>query len=147
MEFAPEHHVLLFTDIVAGLPGVRHSSAAWGDCDNDGDLDILLTGDTGSGYISRVYENDEDSVNTPPAAPSNLSFDLAGNVGAFSWGAATDSETPTAGLTYNLRIGTTPGGDEISSGMADGATGYRRVPQLGNMSHNTTWAISLPDTP
>ena len=47
-----------FTDIGAGLPGVYYSSVAWGDYDNDGDLDILLTGDTGSGYISRVYRND-----------------------------------------------------------------------------------------
>ena len=37
------------------------SSAEWGDCDNDGDLDILLTGDTGSGDISRIYRNDEGS--------------------------------------------------------------------------------------
>ena len=33
-----------FTDIGAGLTGVTHSSVAWGDYDNDGDLDILLTG-------------------------------------------------------------------------------------------------------
>jgi hypothetical protein len=50
-----------FADIGAGLTGVFKSSAEWGDCDNDGDLDILLTGDTGSGDISRIYRNDEGS--------------------------------------------------------------------------------------
>lgn len=47
-----------FTDIQAGLPDVMDSSVAWGDYDNDGDLDILLTGTTGSTLISRVYRND-----------------------------------------------------------------------------------------
>ena len=47
-----------FVDITAGLEGARHSSVAWGDYDNDGDLDILLTGYTSSEVISRVYAND-----------------------------------------------------------------------------------------
>ncbi len=49
------------TDIY--LPGVHNSSSAFGDYDNDGDLDILLTGYAGStyGYISRVYKNNGDN--------------------------------------------------------------------------------------
>jgi uncharacterized repeat protein (TIGR01451 family) len=47
-----------FTDVGAGLTGVGTSSAAWGDYDGDGDLDILLTGDNGDSFISRVYRND-----------------------------------------------------------------------------------------
>ena len=47
-----------FTDIGAGLKGVEFSSVAWGDYDNDGDLDILLTGNTSS-EISKVYRNDD----------------------------------------------------------------------------------------
>jgi uncharacterized repeat protein (TIGR01451 family) len=47
-----------FTEVYPGsLTDVRYSSVAWGDYDNDGDLDILLTGDTGSGYVSKVYRN------------------------------------------------------------------------------------------
>jgi len=46
-----------FADIVAGLPGINYGSGAWGDCDNDGDLDILLTGQTSGGPIARVYRN------------------------------------------------------------------------------------------
>jgi hypothetical protein len=45
-------------DITVALPGVNSSSVAWGDYDNDGDLDVLLTGDSSSVHISRVYRND-----------------------------------------------------------------------------------------
>jgi hypothetical protein len=56
-----------FTDIHAGLPGVFYSSAAWGDFDNDGRLDILLAGTTSgsaSGAISRVYHNNGNGTFT-----------------------------------------------------------------------------------
>src|SRR6266545_3516021 len=49
----------IFADINAGLPAVSASSVAWGDYDNDGRLDILLTGYSSSlGNIARVYHND-----------------------------------------------------------------------------------------
>jgi|GEM_PF-1386768 len=48
----------IFTEINAGLTSVSLSSVAWGDYDNDGDLDILLAGTTGTGYISKIYRND-----------------------------------------------------------------------------------------
>ena len=32
-------------------------NAAWGDYDNDGKIDILLAGDTGSGYLAKLYRN------------------------------------------------------------------------------------------
>jgi predicted nucleotidyltransferase len=51
-----------FTDIGVALTGVRFSSVAWGDYDNDGDLDILLTGeDSGDTVVSQVYRNDTPS--------------------------------------------------------------------------------------
>src|SRR5438132_711059 len=46
-----------FSDIGAGLPGLYDPSVAWGDYDNDGNLDILLTGYEGTfdgNPISRV---------------------------------------------------------------------------------------------
>jgi len=50
----------LFEDVSAGLQGVGGlCSATWGDYDNDGDLDILITGSTRRGSITKIYRNDD----------------------------------------------------------------------------------------
>ncbi|HSH15180.1 MAG TPA: VCBS repeat-containing protein, partial [Verrucomicrobiae bacterium] len=46
-----------FVDINAGLPENYYGSAAWGDYDNDGRLDILMAGYTGSNYVAGVWRN------------------------------------------------------------------------------------------
>jgi hypothetical protein len=133
-----------FTDLVAGLTGVFESAAVWGDYDNDGDLDFVLAGDTSTEFIARVYRNDGAPANTPPAGPGGLSALAAGDHVTLSWTAPVDAQTPAAGLSYNLRVGTTPGGCEVTSAMADAASGYRRVVQLGNTQPRTSWTLDLP---
>ena len=44
-------------DTSQNLIGVQHSSIAWADYDNDGDLDIVLTGWDGSERVSKIYKN------------------------------------------------------------------------------------------
>ncbi len=132
-----------FTDLNAGLTGVSESSAAWGDADNDGDLDILLSGTTmtylPTGGVTKFYRNNATTLNTAPNAPTNLQSSLASTSGlTFTWAAATDPQTPSAGLSYNLRVGTTPGGSDVFATMSDtdangsnGANGLRRLPAAG----------------
>ena len=133
-----------FTNINAGLPGVSASSSAWGDYDNDGRLDILLTGSSTNGNISRVWRNNTPLTNTPPTAPTGLSVSNAlGGTMIFRWNASSDTQTPASGLSYNVRIGTTPGGGEIVSPMA-ASTGLRCLPQLGNAQMVTFRLIHNP---
>ncbi len=47
-----------FVNANVGLPGVRQGTGAWGDFDNDGLLDLVLTGDSdGTGPISEIWRN------------------------------------------------------------------------------------------
>ena len=124
------------------LPPAYVGSIAWGDYDNDGDLDILLAGFvTGFTSGTKIYRNDSPTANTLPTIPSNLVTSVNGDDVTFSWDKSTDNETPQNGLKYNLVIGTSPGAINTLSPMSDRSTGLRRVVNLGNTNHNNSWTI------
>lgn len=94
-------------------------SGAWADMDNDGRLDLLLSVEApdGRGFVE-ISRNQTWSTNTPPTAPKGLRVSAGPNGVTFSWQPATDAQTPSAGLSYHLRVGTTPGGSDLVSPMA-----------------------------
>jgi gliding motility-associated-like protein len=47
----------IFTDHLAGLPDVSWGDSDWGDYDNDGDLDLLLSGGAVGPSITSIYNN------------------------------------------------------------------------------------------
>ena len=112
---------------------LKYACMTLGDYNNDTRLDMSLSGHYSSGnYWNDLYVNEEAAINTPPAAPAGLASLVIGSDVTLIWEAATDAQTPAPGLTYNLRVGTTPGGNEIMTSMAVAETGWRKVVRPGN---------------
>ncbi len=135
---------------------------AFQDIDNDKDLDLIILGYWWNGtdymYVPGVYENLWITANSIPNPPTSFitNYDSNENKLSLSWDDANDSETPNQSLYYNLRIGTSPGANDIMSGTYGGSSspnaGY-----FGNMmqrksinitpSHNSTyyWSVQSID--
>ena len=132
-----------FSKVNRYLPGLDHGSVAVGDYDHDGGLDFVLTGaDASQMPVCKLFHNNNKTPNQAPDAPRYIVAHNTASALAFQWEVATDQETQQAGLSYNLRIGTTPGGSEVMSAMADTVTGFRKVTREGNVNQKHSWKIS-----
>ena len=123
-----------------GLPGFDYSSVAWGDYDNDGRLDFLLAGNDGTHDVIRLWHNQTVAPNKSPSPPGDLTMVITNGAVILNWSAASDPETPAAGLTYNLRMGTSPGGSDVVSPQA-AFNGFRRLPAMGNRQQTRSASI------
>ena len=115
------------------LEGLRDSTAEFIDYDKDGDLDIFLTGVSDSGGNQTIlYEVDVTSRlnqpkpnQAPPKITSTSYENLGGGNVKLSWDAPEDDFSSELG--YNVRIGTTPGGSELSNTESNLETGDRLI--------------------
>jgi hypothetical protein len=128
-QIIPNNTSLLFTSVA--------------DYDNDKDLDLFLIGDWSFWpyNFATIFRNDSTPPNTPPTAPNVMWTEMDSTKIIFRWQPATDVETPQATLSYNLMVGTTPKGIDITSPMADTVTGFRRVVELGNAQLNNFYIL------
>ena len=144
-----ESDVFVRQDTGISLAGVQDGSASWGDFDNDGDLDIVITGDASldsmaNAPVTKLYRNDGPISNSPPSMCSGLlaTYVASNNSAVISWNAATDGQTPAAGLTYNLRMGSALGLVNVISGMADVSNGWRRLPAPASVNGRLSWTVT-----
>ena len=91
--------------------------------------------------------NEAPSIPSLPSAPVKVLNNVSSKAGTYpvelSWLAASDDHTSSEGLTYAIKIGTTPGGENIMGANAN-TTGIRKVSGKGNVEHNKKWRLSLP---
>ncbi|MDI9356384.1 MAG: FG-GAP-like repeat-containing protein [Chitinophagaceae bacterium] len=77
------------------------------DYDNDGDLDILIIDKNfGRIFTNNIIVNKSALTNTPPTAPSSLTFSISSQSVTFVWNRSSDDKTPTSALGYNVFMGT-----------------------------------------
>lgn len=120
--------------------GGNARSVALGDADNDGDLDFIQGNFQGQ---NNYFKNNSTVVNTAPTAPVlTTEPDHIGQNATrlirLTWSAGADAETPTNLLTYNLRIGATPGGQDIMTAALPA--------KPGNRGQGLFYKIMLPAT-
>tara|TARA_X000000368_G_scaffold415818_1_gene408349 strand:- start:44 stop:15682 length:15639 start_codon:yes stop_codon:yes gene_type:complete len=83
------------------------------------------------------------SVRTGSAGNEQALFEMV-----ITWSGAVDTDadgkkTPSEGLTYSVRIGTTPGGEEILAAGSD-IDGVKAVADAGNAENNLSWKVNVP---
>jgi GH43 family beta-xylosidase len=136
------------------IPGVSESALELGDLNNDGKIDLLISGYCGGTYNGITYNRNVTgyilntqtlSANTAPSAPTSYSQSFTNNTGSaadvtFSWNAGIDTLTPANSLTYNLYLKNKSTGKTLYNPIADlpvaaggTGTGFKRVTQYGNM--------------
>lgn len=113
------------------------------DLDNDGKLEIWISGrNEGVTELYPLPDNITVTANTRPSAPAAPTLSYTDGSLTITWGNGSDDKTAVADLTYALRIGTTPGGNEILAAHAN-ADGTRRNFLDGNMGKEHAYTINL----
>jgi hypothetical protein len=132
-----------FVDAGLELPGGPGIQGALGDFDGNQSLDLALNGPIeGSLATVQIFVNPipDAPANLPPAAPQLLAACWDGqNRLTLDWKipANLPPASKGSGITYNLRMGTTIDGIEVSSPEASQTSGFFRLAQPGRLFYGT----------
>ena len=134
---------------LSGNSSTQNKVLAMIDYNDDSKLDLLVQKSMIlKSEFSSISYNDTvllfqnlNSPNTKPMAPSGLISSINNRCVTLRWNRSNDAQTSIGGLSYNLRIGTTPGGIDIVSPLSNPITGKRMIYSLGNAFNDTTWTI------
>ncbi len=130
-------------DFAESYEGLKYATLNFADLNNNSKLDLFMTGRLYNDRFAHIYHNQTANTNNPPSAPNGFSAQVNGNHVVLSWESASDDNTPSAGLTYNLKIGTTSQGGDIINPESH-LDGQRKVFRMGNVYTNTQYDLLLP---
>tara|TARA_Y100000590_G_scaffold361959_1_gene418860 strand:+ start:10449 stop:14564 length:4116 start_codon:yes stop_codon:yes gene_type:complete len=115
--------------------------------------DLIVNGTTdffdGDSSYTKVLLNSNAGINKRPEAPSALTSFVVSTRVVFTWGAGSDDHHSSQGISYNLKIGTNPGGNELlSSAQPFHKTnaGHLLIREFNEIPHGTYyWSIQSVD--
>ncbi len=121
----------------ATVPSLLNGSVTWTDVNRDQAADYLLAGYRSANTpVSLLFVNQNLTSNTPPDAPGTLLAVSQGDSVLLHWDLATDAETSSQSLTYQLRVGTAPDTADVVHPESFLLSGARKVMQPGKYATN-----------
>jgi hypothetical protein len=115
------NHDNTFSNISHSILQIDEGGAWFADCDNDNDLDILISGriDVMDDYEETfVYENQIAIGNQNPQPPAMVDVFAINNNVLITWPEGSDDMTPGNSLFYNLQMGTAENPNALISPFA-----------------------------
>ncbi|HTL51329.1 MAG TPA: VCBS repeat-containing protein [Planctomycetota bacterium] len=137
----------VFTDSGELFTGANSGCVAAADYNRNTRLDFILMGINANGApFAELVSNTAAPANTRPTAPISLFTSVSGSDVTIFWGSNSDDHTPVAALTYNVRVGSSAGADDMLPAHANGVNGFRRIVGPGNGSRGNSLVLrNLPD--
>lgn len=116
------------------------------DYNNDNHLDVLASGfdwaDDDMPSLTKLFKNLSMDENQKPTAPTELNLNQEGNKLNFSWNGAMDDKTPMEALQYEIKIGSTSGGQDIAKYVVTTPSWFL---ELEEVPANVYWSVKSID--
>ena len=116
------------------MTGVQYPASVLGDIDNDGDLDLVLTGATATSRIAKIYINNGSTLLENSTWQNNLT--------AVEWGALALGDIDNDGDLDLALYGCTNSAGDLGSGC-ESRIAKIYINNGSTLTENTTWQNNL----